>query len=83
MPSSEILFTLSKSAVGKLFAQFCLSSSHRDVPLERTRFLGAISGMAEYVNGSVIFCRHSSCWRLNVAKNEWKKVCPNFFFREI
>ena len=30
--------------------------------------------MAEYVNGSVIYCRHKSCWQLNVIYNKWKKV---------
>ena len=36
--------------------------------------MGAVSGMAEYVNGSVIYCRHKSCWQLNVIYNKWKKV---------
>ena len=46
----------------------------KDVPTESGRFLGDISGMAEYLNGSVIFCRHKSCWRLDVARNSWSKV---------
>ena len=46
----------------------------KDVPVESGRFLGDVSGMAEYVNGSVVFCRHSSCWRLDVARNSWQKV---------
>ena len=46
----------------------------KDVPAESGRFLGDVSGMAEYVNGSVVFCRHSACWRLDVAKNSWQKV---------
>jgi hypothetical protein len=46
----------------------------KDVPSESGRFLGDISGMAEYLNGSVIFCRHKSCWRLDVARNSWSKV---------
>ena len=50
------------------------SGAIKDVPAESGRFLGDVSGMAEYVNGSVIFCRHSSCWNLNVARNSWKKV---------
>jgi len=46
-----------------------------DVPMESGRFLGDVSGMAEFVgNDSVIFCRHSSCWKLNVALNKWRKV---------
>lgn len=48
--------------------------SIKDIPVESGRFLGDVSGMAEYVNGSVIFCRHSSCWRLDVAANKWGKV---------
>ena len=62
------------SWINWLQSQICLIHFSRDVPMERTRFLGAISGMAEYVNGSVIFCRHSSCWKLNVIKNQWKQV---------
>ncbi len=50
------------------------SGAIKDIPVESARFLGDISGMAEYVNGSVIFCRHSSCWNLNVIKNSWSKV---------
>lgn len=45
-----------------------------DVPLKSGRFLGDVSGMAEYVDGSVIYCRHSSCWKLDVARNKWSKV---------
>ena len=51
------------------------------VPVENGRFLGDVSGMAEYVNGSVLFCRHSSCWKLNVIKNEWKKVNIGIYSR--
>lgn len=46
----------------------------KDVPAESGRFLGDVSGMAEYVNGSVVFCRHGACWGLDVAKNSWQKV---------
>ena len=56
----------------------------KDVPTESGRFLGDISGMAEYLNGSVIFCRHKSCWRLDVARNSWSKVneLVGFIYRE-
>ena len=56
----------------------------KDVPTESGRFLGDISGMAEYLNGSVIFCRHKSCWRLDVARNSWSKVneLVDFIYRE-
>ena len=46
----------------------------RDVPEENGRFLGAVSGMAEAVNNTVVFCRHASCWRLDVLRNRWHKV---------
>ena len=55
----------------------------KDVPTESGRFLGDISGMAEYLNGSVIFCRHKSCWRLDVARNSWSKVISGNYSQRI
>ncbi|TRY80075.1 hypothetical protein TCAL_09323 [Tigriopus californicus] len=46
-----------------------------EVPTDPGRFLGDISGMAEYINNTgVLFCRHSTCWMLTVGPNTWKKV---------
>jgi hypothetical protein len=44
------------------------------VPEKSGRFLGDASGMAEFVNNSVLYCRHANCWKLHVAKNSWSKV---------
>ena len=50
--------------------------SSSNVPRELGRFLGDVSGMAEYVTSreSVLFCRHSSCWMLRMGPNRWKRV---------
>ena len=49
---------------------------YSNVPRELGRFLGDVSGMAEYVTSreSVLFCRHSSCWMLRMGPNKWKRV---------
>lgn len=46
----------------------------KDVPKKLSRYLGDLSGMAEYVDDSVMFCRDSSCWKLDIFKNKWTKV---------
>ena len=45
-----------------------------DVPEKSGRFLGDKSGMAEFVNDSVLYCRHANCWKLDVIRNKWSKV---------
>ena len=45
-----------------------------DVPEKSGRFLGDKSGMAEFVNDSVLYCRHANCWKLDVIRNKWAKV---------
>ena len=57
---------------------------YSNVPRELGRFLGDVSGMAEYVTSreSVLFCRHSSCWMLRMGPNKWKRVRhPSTTFR--
>ena len=57
-------------------AKFKYMSISSNVPRELGRFLGDVSGMAEYVTSreSVLFCRHSSCWMLRMGPNKWKRV---------
>merc|ERR550532_1346528 len=42
-----------------------------DIPPALARFLGDVSGLAEFVDNKVMFCRHSSCWRLDLLTNTW------------
>jgi hypothetical protein len=61
-----------------------------DIPPPLARFLGDVSGLAEFVGDKVsqevldedteskyiqiMFCRHTSCWRLDLRKNVWERA---------
>ena len=45
-----------------------------DIPPALARFLGDVSGLAEFVSDQVMFCRHSACWRLNLRNNTWNRA---------
>ena len=45
-----------------------------DIPPALARFLGDVSGLAEFVADKVMFCRHASCWRLDLANNTWARA---------
>ena len=64
-------------------ANMYILSISSNVPRELGRFLGDVSGMAEYVTSreSVLFCRHSSCWMLRMGPNKWKRVRPQVKYR--
>jgi len=42
-----------------------------NLPPALSRFLGDVSGLAEFVDGQIVFCRHAACWRLNITENAW------------
>ena len=45
------------------------------VPSDHRRYLGDLSGMAEYIDGdAVLFCRWSACWALQLGPNTWRRV---------
>jgi len=46
------------------------------VPPALARFLGDVSGLAEFVDDKVIFCRHASCWALKLPQNTWNPIAP-------
>ena len=50
------------------------NGSISDIPPAMARFLGDVSGLAEFVGEQIMFCRHSSCWRLNLRKNTWTRA---------
>ena len=59
------------------FAQTHVIICFSDVPKDPGRYLGAVSGMAEYIEDSaVLYCRHSSCWKLTLGPNKWRRVRP-------
>jgi len=45
-----------------------------DVPSQQSRFLGDVSGLAEYSDLGVIFCRHTECSILNLKSNKWRQT---------
>ena len=45
-----------------------------DLPPALARFLGDVSGLAEFVDDKVMFCRHASCWRLDLRNNSWERA---------
>ena len=62
-----------------------------DIPPALARFLGDVSGLAEFVSDKVssggmmrslsvgfqiMFCRHKSCWRLDLRRNVWERAAP-------
>lgn len=44
-----------------------------DIPPALARFLGDTSGLAEFVDDKVMFCRHTACWRLDMRNNTWAR----------
>jgi len=44
------------------------------LPGQISRYLGDVSGLAEYVDNGVLFCRHTECWRLDLHKNLWNRT---------
>ena len=50
------------------------NGSISDIPPAMARFLGDVSGLAEFVGEQIMFCRHSSCWRLNFRTNTWSRA---------
>lgn len=44
-----------------------------EVPPAMARFLGDTSGLAEFVDDKVMFCRHATCWRLDLRNNTWSR----------
>lgn len=45
-----------------------------DVPSQQSRFLGDVSGLAEYSDLGVIFCRHTECSILDLTANKWRQT---------
>jgi len=45
-----------------------------DIPPALARFLGDVSGLAEFVGDTVMFCRHATCWRLSLSNNTWTRA---------
>lgn len=53
-----------------------------DIPSTLARFLGDVSGLAEFVDDKVIFCRHTECWALDIVQNRWSPMAPLNWERE-
>ncbi len=62
------------------FIKITFLFSKSDVPMKSGRFLGDASGLAEFVNDSVIYCRHDNCWKLNILANQWDKVKEEWIY---
>ena len=45
-----------------------------DIPPALARFLGDVSGLAEFVDNKVMFCRHAACWSLDLRNNTWTRA---------
>jgi hypothetical protein len=45
-----------------------------DLPSQQSRFLGDVSGLAEYSDLGVIFCRHTECSILDLKANKWRQT---------
>ena len=61
-----------------------------DIPPALARFLGDVSGVAEFVGekvgsrghvtrdtgdrAQVMFCRHAACWTLDIRNNTWQRA---------
>jgi len=58
------------------------NGSISDIPPAMARFLGDVSGLAEFVGEQIMFCRHSSCWRLDLRSNTWTRAASLKFERD-
>lgn len=58
------------------------NGSISDIPPALARFLGDVSGLAEFVGDKIMFCRHASCWRLDLRRNVWERAASLMFERD-
>jgi len=58
------------------------NNSISDIPPALARFLGDVSGLAEFVGDQIMFCRHTSCWRLDLKRNKWQRAASLKFERD-